>query len=607
MPLILRAIALNDRPLSQPITGHFGEAGGSIGRADSNTLALPDPERHISRVQAEVSWKAGAAIIRNVGGPNPVLVNGRLVDQGASAVLDPGGNLQIGGYRLQVEVGLADVPSSTLPDLLADPLDGKASPSSQPAAPSPRGRGSESLPPVKVTSSHCRGADDPFDGILDDLLPPPGGIEQGSAAIRPDKAPPKSSSAMQDPFAAPVLGKTAPSSASDDWGNWPSPSPSQDHATPSAANAGVRRTEPGMTWLDELAGARPSGNGIEHLLGTPSAGSDRDPVAGFLADDPVTPASAPRQPIDDRVQPWNEPVPTPSRPAAKAERPKHVPVPRQDAQPARPRPAGIGVSSGSVARSSPPAEPAAPQRAPHVRTEIQRPAAAKPATAHASAARADPPSTPPRPPAQKHSPAEAEDEQDAPLWQAFCDGAGIEPPSDQAVTPQQMRELGALLRASVYGVHALVAMRAHAKGELGSAVTQIRATANNPLKFSVDARAALEQLIRPPVRGFLAGPAAMQEACDDVLAHAIGTVAGMQAALKGVLDRFEPAILEGKLSNRSMLETVLPGARKARLWELYVEHARSLREEASEDFNTLFGKAFRKAYDAQIDRIADER
>ena len=54
MPLTLRAVSLNDQPITQPITAQFGAQGGSIGRADTNTLALPDPERRISRRQADV-------------------------------------------------------------------------------------------------------------------------------------------------------------------------------------------------------------------------------------------------------------------------------------------------------------------------------------------------------------------------------------------------------------------------------------------------------------------------------------------------------------------------------------------------------------------------
>ena len=52
-----------------------------------------------------------------------------------------------------------------------------------------------------------------------------------------------------------------------------------------------------------------------------------------------------------------------------------------------------------------------------------------------------------------------------------------------------------------------------------------------------------------------------------------------------------------------MLDSVLPHNRKARLWELYLRHFEALREEAREDFHSLFGKAFLEAYEDQLQRL----
>ncbi len=52
MNLVIRAHTLKSETLSQAITGYFDERGGTIGRSDTITLTLPDPERHISRLQA---------------------------------------------------------------------------------------------------------------------------------------------------------------------------------------------------------------------------------------------------------------------------------------------------------------------------------------------------------------------------------------------------------------------------------------------------------------------------------------------------------------------------------------------------------------------------
>ncbi|MGZ5205483.1 MAG: FHA domain-containing protein, partial [Caldimonas sp.] len=42
-----------------PLSGHFDETGGNIGRAENNQLVLPDPERTISRVHAQVVFRNG--------------------------------------------------------------------------------------------------------------------------------------------------------------------------------------------------------------------------------------------------------------------------------------------------------------------------------------------------------------------------------------------------------------------------------------------------------------------------------------------------------------------------------------------------------------------
>jgi len=189
------------------------------------------------------------------------------------------------------------------------------------------------------------------------------------------------------------------------------------------------------------------------------------------------------------------------------------------------------------------------------------------------------------------------------LWVAFCDGAGVTVDPPQGIDPELMRVVGSLLQAAVVGTLQLMAVRATAKRELRAQVTIIQARNNNPLKFSPDARSALEQMLKPPMRGFLAGPAAMTDAMHDLVGHTIGTMAGTRAALEGVLDRFTPQRLEAKLADKSMLDNLLPMNRKAKLWELYLHHFETIRNEAQDDFHTLFGQAFLAAYEEQLERL----
>ncbi|MEY4766825.1 MAG: hypothetical protein RI907_3498 [Pseudomonadota bacterium] len=193
------------------------------------------------------------------------------------------------------------------------------------------------------------------------------------------------------------------------------------------------------------------------------------------------------------------------------------------------------------------------------------------------------------------------------LWSAFCQGAGVNFTPPQGLNPDFMRVIGQLLRHSVDGTLKLVAARAATKQELRAEVTVIQAKGNNPLKFSPDAQSALEQLLQPPLRGFMAGPAAVSDVMDDLLGHVIGTMVGTRAALEGVLQRFEPGQLEAKLSGRSVMDSLLPMNRRAKLWELYLQHYDSVRTEAQEDFHNLFGRAFLQAYEEQLDRLDAER
>jgi FHA domain-containing protein len=189
------------------------------------------------------------------------------------------------------------------------------------------------------------------------------------------------------------------------------------------------------------------------------------------------------------------------------------------------------------------------------------------------------------------------------LWAAFCEGAGISLRPPQGLNPALMKIIGQVLAHSIDGTLKLVAVRAAAKQELRADVTMIQARNNNPLKFSPDAGAAIQQLLQPPMRGFMVGPAAVSEVMDDLLGHAIGTMAGMRAALEGVLARFEPSQLEGKLAGNSVLDAVLPMNRRAKLWELYLQHYQRIHDEAQDDFHDLFGKAFIAAYEEQLDRL----
>lgn len=515
MSLTLVAVSLNEQPLSQPITASFDARGGTIGRADHNTLALPDPERHISRRQAEIVPAQRGYLIRNVGGANPIVVAGRTLAQGESAPLELDDMVRIGGYLLKVQAGVEPDPTT----LVLPPVLGHAPLRTPAALPAPA-------------------SGNPFA----DLLPSAAGPGRAGAPFADLMSP----SAAGQPPPPPAAGQLLP----DDFDPFaPTPPPQRRPELTSAAA------------LDPFAGLLPGGDGgsIDDLINAQrqAAPAGTDPLADFMADLGVGPpaGSAAALPVDPLAL---------------------------------------------FGATAPPPAPAAPQQddlpAIHAPFALPRAAAAAPPQQ---------PATPPAPASAPTHPANPADI--AALWQAFCAGAGIELPLAPAEAAERMQLVGRLLRSAVDGSLQLMQVRASTKHELRAEVTVIRQRDNNPLKFSPDGKSGLEQLLQPPLRGFLPGPAAMDDAMHDLVGHAIGTVAGMRAAVEGMLGRFSPDALEARLVGGSMLDHLLPMNRKARLWDLYVQRHRAILEEAQEDFHTLFGRAFLAAYEQQVERLKGER
>jgi type VI secretion system FHA domain protein len=127
--------------------------------------------------------------------------------------------------------------------------------------------------------------------------------------------------------------------------------------------------------------------------------------------------------------------------------------------------------------------------------------------------------------------------------------------------------------------------------------------ANNPLKFSPTAELALQYLLGPATPGFMGPAEAMSDAYDDLRAHQLGVMAGMRAALSGVLKRFDPAALEGKHAPNSSFASLIPSNRKAQLWDRFQDLFGELLNEAEDDFDELFGDAFVKEYERYVAQL----
>ena len=612
--ITLSVTSFNGQPSATALSASFDELGGTIGRADSNQFVLPDPDRAISRVHAQIAFRSGSFVVIDRGS-NPILVNGQPVGSGREQPVAHGDELQIGGYVMAVKridtKGPAGGPAAAFADPFADLL-GPASGAFGGAA---GGSGSAS-------SGRSNPLPDPLS-----MLGGMGAVTGGSARpVAPPPPPSPSSSSTSaafaqgipedwDPFAPdPVVPKAGGQDFAQSLG--------RTNRNPGSATSGSFGLDPGAAapaaLIPELSGGASS---LDDLFGLkPGAGSGADPFSNSALGAPMAQPnmaashdpmaslnSAPRASAPSRSDAFSDlslaftaPPVIGSRPVPPTPAPAPAPAERAPAPPARAVLSwdaadmdGAGDSHGDGATLI---RPAAAARV------AELPVASPPPPAPAPAARAAPSAAHVTAHATAHATAQVNTDSAA-LLAALRDGLALPSLQIDALTPELMTLIGQLLHEAARGTVDLLVARAALKREVRAESTMIVARENNPLKFSPSVDAALQHLLAPPTRGFMPAAAAMRDAYDDLRAHQFGFIAGMRAALDGVLQRFDPSELEGRLAQRSVLQSLLPGSRKARMWEVFTEHYAQVRADASDDFHSLFGKAFLLAYEAHLDQL----
>lgn len=587
----IRAVAYKGQPVTQALEAIFSETGGTIGRAATNTLVLPDPEKHLSRLQASVTSRAGRYIIKDLGGTNLVYLNGRELGHSVEAPLGDGDRLSMGDYTLEVTVSefepSAGAGAATLKGEVQEPPAGVSEAVSHPFA----------EPPAK-----------PAQVIPEDF----------------------------DPFADRYASK---------------PLSEESSATPKLSEDWERELGPRQVreqsldeWFELGAGKKslePFGPG--HPLGEETGGRETPLSGDVLRDLGICGPSPSAATVADEVPELHGAF---SPPPARLERTPDSPeVPQATegvAAPAQPKPPTAGrmfVSweSESTTASAPPVEPAEPARRAE-RAQPQEPTVTETQDvlrmfdtgkagaqgegdilgieAYSSQVPEETPTLPhaateptPLPRAEEQdrlavaaraeSPAANEE-----LLQALLQGLGtpnLKIPG--GLTPEVMEAVGRLLREAVRGTVDLLLARALTKREIRANVTILVGKENNPLKFSPDVDVALTHLLNPPARGFMPPATAMRDAYDDLRAHTFGFMAGMRAALAGVLARFDPENLQKRLAHKTVLDSFMATSRRAKLWDLFEQMYGEISREAEDDFDELFGKAFLRAYEEQVARL----
>ncbi|WNW12463.1 type VI secretion system-associated FHA domain protein TagH [Pseudomonas sp. DTU_2021_1001937_2_SI_NGA_ILE_001] len=190
------------------------------------------------------------------------------------------------------------------------------------------------------------------------------------------------------------------------------------------------------------------------------------------------------------------------------------------------------------------------------------------------------------------------------LLQAFLRGAGLDQLRvDTQQAEAQIEAIGRSYRLMVEGLIDVLRARSSLKGEFRMQQTMIRPVENNPLKFAPNADEALLLLLRHGNNAFMGPEQAIQDSFDDLRAHQLAVMAGVEAAIKHLLKRFAPAELEARMGKPGGLSGLLGGSRQAQYWQQFTALYERISQEAEDDFQDLFGREFSRAYEAHSERL----
>ena len=183
---------------------------------------------------------------------------------------------------------------------------------------------------------------------------------------------------------------------------------------------------------------------------------------------------------------------------------------------------------------------------------------------------------------------------------ALLDAAGIEgldPSSEAAQT------LGAMLRVAVGGMMEVLRARERMKDELRVRGTTFKVANNNPLKFSANVDDAFHNLLVKHNPAYLDPASAFEDAFRDVRDHQAAFLSAMRLAFESMLSQLDPNRLQDEFDRQIKKGSILGVPAKLRYWDLYREKYSDLAKDAQGAFRNLFGDAFAKAYEEQLERL----
>ena len=166
--------------------------------------------------------------------------------------------------------------------------------------------------------------------------------------------------------------------------------------------------------------------------------------------------------------------------------------------------------------------------------------------------------------------------------------------------------VGELMRETISGLMQVLSSRSTVKNEFRMNVTTIQPIENNPLKFSANVEDALENMFIRDSQAYKKPLESVREGFQGIAEHQVAILAGIRAAFRGVIERFDPATLEQRFE-KYRKAGLLQMVNKGKNWDSYKGYYNELVNDMDNSFQHLFGYDFVQAYEDQLLKLASSR
>ena len=158
-----------------------------------------------------------------------------------------------------------------------------------------------------------------------------------------------------------------------------------------------------------------------------------------------------------------------------------------------------------------------------------------------------------------------------------------------------------VLKESIQGQMTSLQVRSNIKNQFNASTTSIQASENNPLKLSVSAEEALENILVRRGRGYLPPTETVRQGFKDIDVHQKAMPIAMETTFVQLMEKFDPTVIQDLCDKNNA--GIMHSSKKAKYWDAFVSLYAEQVTGNVDAYQRLFMDDFSEAYEEAVQQL----